>query len=133
MLANYKNTVYSNICCCCAQLQTTAWTVTHQTPLSMAFSRQEHWSGLAFPTPGNLPDPGVKPMSSVLTGRFLPLVHLGSSPLPHKNKSPSFHFLHSLRGKNMGSKALNKYWLKLLFCCLPAVLLFSCKVVLNFL
>ena len=39
----------------------TLWTVTHQTPLSVAFSRQEYWSGLSFPSLGDLPDLGIKP------------------------------------------------------------------------
>ena len=39
----------------------TPWTVAHQPPLSTEFSRQEYWSGLAFPSPGNLPDPGIEP------------------------------------------------------------------------
>ena len=39
------------------------WTVAHQAPLSMEFSRQEYWSGLPFPSPGDLPDPGIKPRS----------------------------------------------------------------------
>ena len=38
----------------------TQWTAAHQTPPSMGFSRQEYWSGLPFPSPGNLPDPGIK-------------------------------------------------------------------------
>ena len=38
------------------------WTVAHQAPLSMGFSRQEHWSGLSFPLPGDLPNPGIKAM-----------------------------------------------------------------------
>ena len=40
----------------CVQLFVTPWTVTHQAPLSMGFSRQEYWSGLPFPSPGDLPD-----------------------------------------------------------------------------
>ena len=39
-------------------------------PLSMGFSRQEHWSGLPFPSPGDLPDPGIKPRSPALAGGF---------------------------------------------------------------
>ena len=39
------------------------WTVAHQAPLSMGFSRQEYWSGLPSPPPGNLPHPGTKPAS----------------------------------------------------------------------
>ena len=42
------------------------WTVAHQVPLSMGFSRQEYWSGSPFPSPGDLPDPGIKPASPVL-------------------------------------------------------------------
>ena len=41
----------------------TPWTVTHQAPLSMGFSRQEAWSGLLGPPPGDPPDPGIKPWS----------------------------------------------------------------------
>ena len=47
----------------CILLFATSWTVAHQAPLSMEFSRQEYWSGLPFPTPGDLPDPGIKPTS----------------------------------------------------------------------
>ena len=46
------------------------WTVALQAPVSMGFSRQEYWSGLPFPPPGDLPDPGIKPASPVLTGGF---------------------------------------------------------------
>ena len=42
------------------------WTVAHQAPLSMGFSRQEYWSGLPFPSPGALQDPGIEPMSLML-------------------------------------------------------------------
>ena len=51
----------------------TPWTVAHQAPLSMGFSRQEYWSGLPCPPPGDLPDPGIKPASlesPALAGRF---------------------------------------------------------------
>ena len=50
-------------CFNCVQLLATPWTVAHQAPLSLGFSRQEHWSGLPFPTPGDLPDPGIKSIS----------------------------------------------------------------------
>ena len=43
------------------RLFATPWTVTHQVPLSMGFSRQENWRGLSFPSPGGLPDPGIEP------------------------------------------------------------------------
>ena len=42
------------------------WTVAHQAPPSMGFSRQEYWSGLPFPSPGDLPDPGIEPTSPTL-------------------------------------------------------------------
>ena len=45
------------------RLFATLWTVAHQAPLSMEFSRQEYWSGLPFPPPGDFPDLGIKPMS----------------------------------------------------------------------
>ena len=44
----------------CIQLFVTPWTVAHQAPLSMEFSRQESWSQLPFPTPEDLPDPGIE-------------------------------------------------------------------------
>ena len=44
----------------------TPWTVAHQAPLSMGFFRQEYWSGLPFPSPGDLPDPGIEPISPAL-------------------------------------------------------------------
>ena len=48
------------------QLFATPWTVAYHTPSSMRFSRQEYWSGLPFPSPGNLPNPGIKPGSPAL-------------------------------------------------------------------
>ena len=56
-----------------AQLCATLWTVAPPAPLSLGFPRQEHWSGLPFPPPGNLPDPGIGPASLVspaLAGGF---------------------------------------------------------------
>ena len=59
----------------CVQLFETPWTGARQTPLSMGFSRQEYWSGywggLPFPSPGGLPDPGIKPASPALAHGFL--------------------------------------------------------------
>ena len=60
-------------CCSHVRLFVTPWTVAHQAPLSMGFSRQEYWSGLPFPSPGDLPDPGIEPvslMSIALVGGF---------------------------------------------------------------
>ena len=50
----------------CVQLLATLQTVAHQAPPSMGFSRQEYWSGLPFPSPGDLPDPGIEPSSPAL-------------------------------------------------------------------
>ena len=54
------------------QLFVTPWTghVARQAPLSMVFPRQEYWSGLPFPPPEDVPDPGIEPMPLVLAGRF---------------------------------------------------------------
>ena len=57
----------------CVQLFATPWTVAHQAPLSMEFSRQEYWSGLPFPPAGDLPNPRIEPVSSAspaLAGGF---------------------------------------------------------------
>ena len=57
----------------CVSLFVTSWTVARQAPLSMEFSRQEYWSGLSFPTPGDLPYPRIEPeslASPTLAGGF---------------------------------------------------------------
>ena len=67
------------------QIFVTSWTVAHQAPLSMGFPRKEYWSGLPFPFPGDLPDPGIEPMAPALQADFffffffLPLSYQGSS------------------------------------------------------
>ena len=48
------------------------WTIACQAPLSMGFSRQEYWSGLPFPSPGDLPDPGIEARSPALQADNLP-------------------------------------------------------------
>ena len=62
------------ICCLVTKsyiwLFVTPWPVACQTPLSMGFPRQEYWSGLPFPAPGDLPDPEVEPLSPSLAGGF---------------------------------------------------------------
>ena len=80
------------------RLCATLWTIACQAPLSMGFSRQEHWSGLLCPSPGDLPDPQNKPASLILR-----LLHwqVGSLPLappgkPQPNQSINF-FLRKLK------------------------------------
>ena len=68
----------------CIWLFATLWTLAHQAPLSMGFSRQEYWNGLPWPPPGELPNPGIKPASPgtlALQVDSLPLSHLGSLSL----------------------------------------------------
>ena len=55
------------------------WTVAYTAPLSMEFSRQEYWSGLPFPSPGDLPDPGIEPGSPALQADALPSESSGKS------------------------------------------------------
>ena len=65
------------------QLFATSWTVAHRAPLSMGFFRQEYWSGVPFPIPGDLPDPGIEtvsPVSPALAGRLFTTVPPGK---PH--------------------------------------------------
>ena len=54
------------------QLFVTPWTVACQAPTSLGFSRKEYWSGLPFPSPGDLPDPGIEPGSPTLEADSLP-------------------------------------------------------------
>ena len=64
----------------------TLWIVACQAPLSMGFLRQEYWSGLPFPSPGDLPDPGIEPASlafSASQADSLPLSHWGSLVYPY--------------------------------------------------
>ena len=68
------------------QFFATLWTVAQQAPLSMGFSRQEYWSELPCPPPGDLPEPGTGPMSLALQADSLPLSHQGS---PHPLHGPS--------------------------------------------
>ena len=84
---------------CCAQLLShvqlfaTPGTVSHQAPLSITFSRQEYWSRLPFPSPGNLPNPGIESRSPALQVDSLP------SELQGKPKIPG-----DLRPKNQNIK-----------------------------
>ena len=80
----------------CVRLFATPWTVAYQASLSMGFSRQEYWSGLPFPSPGDLPDPGIKPRSPTLQEDTLPCEPLGKLK---QNK-----------------KGYPKYWMHIFFC-----------------
>ena len=68
----------------CDCLFATLWTVAHQAPLSMGFPRQEYWSGLPFPFPGDLPYIGIEPLSPVA-----PTLQIDSSLLSHQGSPES--------------------------------------------
>ena len=69
------------------RLFVTPWTVAHQAPPSMGFSRQEYWSGVRFPSPGDLPDPGIKPRSPALQADALTSEPPGKPPKSKQNLS----------------------------------------------
>ena len=69
------------------RLFATPWGVAYQAPPSMGFSRQEYWSGLPFPSPGGLPNPGIEPGSPALQADALPSEPPGKTIKPvHNNK-----------------------------------------------
>ena len=63
----------------CVWLFMILWTLAHQAPLSMRLAKEEYWSGLPFPSPGDLPDPGIKPASPTLAGGFFTTAPHGKS------------------------------------------------------
>ena len=74
-------------CFSCVQLCATLWTVGHEAPLPMGFSRQEYWSGFPFPPPGDLPDPGIELRSPALQADYLPSEPLGKPFLLQRQES----------------------------------------------
>ena len=68
----------------CVRLFETPWTVAYRAPPSMGFSRQDYWSGLPFPSPGDLPNPGIEPRSPALQTGALP----SEPPWKPPKKSP---------------------------------------------
>ena len=78
---------FSHVC-----LFATPWTVACQAPLSMGFSRQEYWSGLPCPSPGDLPDPGIEPASLVSLA-----LQIDSLPTEPPGKSKLRQYFHLIR------------------------------------
>ena len=74
------------------QLFSTPWTVAYQAPPSVGFSSQEHWSGLPFPSPGDLPDPGIEPGSPASQADTLPSEPPGKLN-PKEQHSPRINML----------------------------------------
>ena len=77
------------------RLFATPWTLAHQAPTSMGFSRQEYWSGLPFPSPGDLPDPGIEPRSPALQADALTSEPPGMSTITTRGEANYYHFLLS--------------------------------------
>ena len=73
----------------CVRLFATPGTVAYQAPPSMGFSRQECWSGLPFPSPGDLLDPGIEPVSPALQADALPSEPPGKPPALRADALPS--------------------------------------------
>ena len=78
LLAKSSLLLAKRVCVCvcqslsCVQLFVIPWTIGHQAPLTMEFSRQEYWSQVPFPSPGDLPNPGIKSGSSAFQADSLP-------------------------------------------------------------
>ena len=85
----------------CVRLFPTQWNVAYQAPLSMEFSRQEYWSGLPFPSPGDLPNPGIKPGSPLLQADTLPSEPPGKPRVQGGTQAKS-------RGEGMSGKEKRK-------------------------
>ena len=105
----------------------TPWTVTHQPPLPLEFSRQEYWSGLPFPTPGDLPNPGIEPTSLAspeLAGKFFTTEPPGKPQLGGMRRghllSPSSADVSLLMFKKTGPRT----WKRILFCFVLFLFLF---------
>ena len=82
-----KQTLLILVCMCvqllsCVRLFASLWTAARQAPLSMGFSRQEYWSGLLFPSPGDLANPGIEPASPAWAGRFFTTAPPNTDPCP---------------------------------------------------
>ena len=89
----------------CVQLFATPWTVAYQAPLSMDFSRQKYWSGSPFPSPGDLPNPGVKPGSPTLQADTLPSEPPGK---PGELEEGQFSLARRGREENLSGNRLHK-------------------------
>ena len=95
------------------RLLATPWTAAHQAPPSMGFSRQEYWSGLPFPSPGELPDPGIEPSSLILQADALT-----SEPTEFKSDGHCIYYcgLESLRRNGVALIVNKRVWNAVLGC-----------------
>ena len=89
------------------QLFATPWIVNYQAPLSTGFSRQEYWSGFPFPSPENLPDPGIKSVSPALSADALPSEPPGKSPPLKEEERTNLFFFFSSTVLNLSQNAFS--------------------------
>ena len=119
--------------CVCSILSNsvTPWTAACHPPLSMEFSRQEYWSGLPFPTPGDLPHPGIESVSPAWQVDSLPLCHLGNLYVYYTSIKLSYKILfttYAYKGLNYFLSRNDQQVLPIsLESILPSFLVFSCS------
>ena len=89
------------------RLFATPWSVAYQTPPSMGFSRQVYWSGLPFPSPGDLPDPGIEPRSPAFQADALNSDPPGK-PIPKKGNAKECSNYHTIALNSHASKVMLK-------------------------
>ena len=100
-------------------LQHPPWTVSLQAPLCTELSRQEYWTGLPFPSPEGLPNPGIDPMVLLHCGPILyPLSHQGSSILTHSSSSSRMHWRRKWQPTTVFLPWESQGWGNLVGCCL---------------
>ena len=78
LMDTYVASISWSLSCVWLFVTCSPWTVSHQAPVPMGFSRQEYWSGLLFPSPTDLPDQGTEPASPIMVAGSLPLSLLGA-------------------------------------------------------
>ena len=88
------------------QLFSIPWMVAYQAPPSMGFSRQEYWSGLPFPSPGDLPNPGIEPGSPALQTDALPYEPLGKLTISHLTRQIFFIIQSATPSQELPQKSL---------------------------
>ena len=98
----------------------TPWVVAHQAPLSVGFPGQEYWSELPFPSPGDLPNPGIEPSSPALAGRFFttelpgkPIIIVAIINIPLQSHIENDRFSWAPFSESSGKK---KFFFKLSSC-----------------
>ena len=111
MILNYTERDVSHHACSvpCVWLFAILWIVASQGPLSMGISRQEYWSGLLCPLPGDLPDAEMEPTSPALQADSLPLSHQGSQYVSSELPNWCCYIYSRLRGKRKEKKGKTKF------------------------